>query len=201
MKTNSLCFSEVVQSSLEQWKAQTWKWDNFPQFGSIVTIESGKRTIFGVVFQVQTGSLDPIHAPVAYQKTEEELKSEQPQIFEFLKTTFDCLTIGYKENGKFFYTLAPEPPKIHAFVSKTTSDMAKSFLHSNQYLHLLFGHENKLGNIDELLLAILKFKASKTTLTQESIEKFSQTFSLITGNDYRRLKLFLLRAQNIFINN
>ena len=73
MKTNSLCFSEVVQSSLEQWKAQTWKWDNFPQFGSIVTIESGKRTIFGVVFQVQTGSLDPIHAPVAYQKTEEEL--------------------------------------------------------------------------------------------------------------------------------
>lgn len=197
MKNNNQCFAEVIQSSLDEWIAQSWEWDNFPQFGSIVTIKNKKRKVFGVVYSIQTGSLDPIHSPVAYKKTEEELMAEQPQIFEFLKTTFSCLTIGYEEQGETFYQLAPEPPKIHSFVSKVDELSAKSFFQNNMYLHPLFGYANKIGNLDELLLAILKFKTSIMTLTPEKINDFTQTFSLLTGNDYRRLKLFLQRAQSI----
>ena len=197
MKNNNQCFAEIIQSSLDEWISQSWKWDNFPHFGSIVTVEDKKRKTFGVIYSVQTGSLDPIHTPVAYKKTEEELMAEQPQIFEFLKTTFSCLTIGYEEEGKIFYQLAPEPPKIHSFVSKIDKSSAKEFFKSNLYLHSLFGYANKIGNLDELLLAILKFKTSTITLTQTEINNFMQTFSLLTGNDYRRLKLFLQRAQNI----
>ena len=197
MKNNNQCFAEVIQSSLQEWTAQTWKWDNFPQFGHIVKIEGQKRTLFGVVYQTQTGSLDPIHTTVAYKKTEEELKAEQPQIFEFLKTTFSCLTIGYEEKGKIFYQRSPEPPKIHAFVSTVTTDEAKKLFRNNSYLHLLFGNENKIGSIDELLLAILKFKSSSINLNSDQISSFAKDFSLLTGNDYRRLKIFLQRAQNI----
>ena len=195
MNNNKHYFAEIVQSSLQEWVAQTWQWDNFPKFGSIVTIENKQRIVFGIVHQVQTGSLDPIHTPVAYKKTEAELKAEQPQIFEFLKTTFSCLTIGYQENSKIFYQLAPEPPKIHAFVGHIDKELTKKFFLSEQYLHLLFGYANRIGNIDELLLAILKFKASIINLNSEKISNFVKTFSLLTGNDYRRLKLFLQRVE------
>lgn len=194
-QTSNKPFAEVIESSLDGWLAQTWQWDHFPSFGSLVTVASGKRTLFGIVHQVKTGSMDPVRFPMAYQKTEDELLLEQPQIFEFLKTTFSCLTLGYLEKGRIFYQLAPEPPKIHTFVSPVTPELGKRFFYSERYLHVLFGQASQLSNLDELLLAILKQLASLKALSPETIGDFAQSFSLLTGNDYRRLKLFLLRAQ------
>ena len=87
------CFAEVIESSLTGWLAQSWAWDKFQESGAFVAIEGKKRTVFGIVHQVQTGSMDAVRYPFPYQKTEEELLKEQPQIFEFLKTTFTCITI------------------------------------------------------------------------------------------------------------
>src|SRR5690348_3865197 len=150
-------FAEVIESSLTGWIAQSWSWDTFPEFGSIVAVEGKTRTIFGIVHQVQTGSMDPVRYPFPYQKTEEELRKEQPQIFEFLKTTFSCLTLGYQENhGNITYLIAPEPPKIHSFVTPIADNLAKQFFSSHNYLHILFGMSSGIGNVDELLLAVLK---------------------------------------------
>src|SRR5579872_2541465 len=131
-------FAEVIESSLTGWLAQSWRWDTFPSFGSLITIEEKKRTLFGIVHQVQTGSMDPIRYPFPYQKTEEELLREQPQIFEFLKTTFSCVTIGYQEKGSLFYLVSPEPPKIHSFISHPPIEITKTFFSNMRYLHLLF---------------------------------------------------------------
>jgi len=190
-------FAEVIESSLSNWTAQCWQWNQGPSYGSMVTIQGKKRTLFGIVHQVQTGSMDPVRYPFPYQKTEEELLAEQPQIFEFLKTTFSCLTIGYQEKGKMYYLLAPEPPAIHAFVAPMTLDMSKEFFYSASYLHLLFGFANQIPNLDELLLAIFKHQVESKILTERKIQSFIDTFSLLTGNDYRRLKLFLQRADHI----
>src|SRR6478609_5317855 len=100
MKMNNNAFAEVIESSLQGFTAQCWQWDNSPTFGSMVTIAGKKRTLFGLVHQMHTGSTDPVRYPFAYQKTEEELLREQPQIFAFLKTSFMCLIIGYQEGGK-----------------------------------------------------------------------------------------------------
>src|SRR5438105_1903017 len=120
-------FAEIIESSLQGWVAQSWQWDYFPPFGSLVSVEQGKRTYIGLVHQVKTGSIDPVRAPFAYQKTEAELLRDQPQIFEFLKTTFSCLSLGYQEDGKLFYTLAPEPTKIHTFVKATSAPLSTQF--------------------------------------------------------------------------
>ena len=142
-------FAEVIESSLTSWLAQSWAWDKFPAFGSFVAIESKQRTIFGIVHQVQTGSMDPVRYPFPYQKTEEELLAEQPQIFEFLKTTFSCLTIGYQEKKTISYLIAPEPPKIHSFIAHPDLETSKIFFASTRYLHLLFTHSAQIFNIDE----------------------------------------------------
>lgn len=188
-------FAEVIESSLIGWLSQSWQWDKFPAFGSLVTIENKHRTIFGIVHQIKTGSMDPVRYPFAYQKTEEELLQEQPQIFEFLKTTFSCLTLGYKEKDQILYQLAPEPPKIHSFVQAAPRELIQEFFSNEHYLHIIFGLSNQLFNLEELLLALLKNLNNHKIMHAKTIQSFVQTFSLLIGNDYRRLKLFLQRAQ------
>jgi hypothetical protein len=193
-------FAEVIESSLTSWLAQSWSWDMFPEFGSFVAVESKKRIIFGIVHQVQTGSMDPVRYPFPYQKTEEELLKEQPQIFEFLKTTFSCITIGYQEKKVISYLIAPEPPKIHSFVTRPDAEVSKIFFASTRYMHLLFTHSAQIFNMDELMLALLKQHMELNILTQHKINTFMQTYSLLTGNDYRRIKLFLQRAEHMLGN-
>ena len=86
--------AEIIESSLQTFLGQCWQWDIMPQFGSLVIAQNGNRPLFGLVYQIQTGSMDPTRYPFAYQKTHEELRAEQPQIFEFLKTSFSCLCVG-----------------------------------------------------------------------------------------------------------
>jgi hypothetical protein len=189
---NSKHFSEVIESSLNSWTAQCWQWNTFPTYGSIVTVLSNQRTFFGIVHHVQTGSMDPTRYPFPYQKTEEELLREQPQIFEFLKTTFSCLVVGYQEKSKIHYILAPEPAKIHAFVGYADKELTQQFFSDERFLHLVFNAQ--LPNLDDLLLAILYNQSALGLLTESKLGTFINTFSLLTGNDYRRLKLFLQRA-------
>lgn len=190
-------FGEVIESSLSIIKAQCWHWDDFPSFGSLITMEIQERTLFGLVHHIQTGSLDAQRTVFAYQKTEDELKREQPQIFEFLCTTFSCFILGYKEHDKIIYQVPPEPPKIHTFIYKATQQDSISFFSNEQYLPLLFSFAHHTFSLDELLLALLKNIADKQALTPQALSNFIQTFSLLTANDYRRLKLFLQRAQSV----
>jgi len=197
MNSNNSAFAEVIESSLHGFLAQSWQWNQFPAFGSMISVHTSKRTLCGVVHQVQTGSMDPVRYPFPYQKTEVELMAEQPQIFEFLKTTFNALIIGYQEKGRFHYICAPEPAKIHAFVTPMTTDLCKQFFYQNRYLHLLFGLQNQLFNLDELLLALVKYQVELGIMSEEKCATLIDSFCLLTGNDYRRLKLFLQRLQAI----
>ncbi len=195
-------FAEVVASSLEIFTAQCWEWDHQPRFGSLVCVRVQDLIIFGCVMQVRTGSLDPIRTPVAYKKTEEELRSEQPQIFEFLTTTFDAQVLGYLQvdqeiEQKIFYMLPPYPSKIHAFVQDCTVDLSDQFFSDTSFLHLLFAFQSKILNLDELLLSIIQQQSSAGALSKESFNNFCQTFSLLNGNDYRRTKLFLQRVAQV----
>ena len=194
---NKQAFGEVIESSLNIWRAQTWQWNNIPKYGNLVKTINHEKTIFSIIHNIQTGSIDKNRIVTPYQKTEEELKIEQPQIFEFLHTTFSCLTLGYIENNKTIYQLAPEPPKIHSFVYIANNEEIKNFFSNEQYLHVLFCFSNLIFSIDELLLSLLKNLSDLNVLKEENMIKFIETFSILTRNDYRRLKLFLQRAQTI----
>lgn len=190
-------FAEVIESSLTNFLGQSWVWDKFPNFGSLVEVQSGSDLILGIVTDVKTGSLDPLRYPFAYQKTEEELKAEQPQIFEFLKTSFNVQVVGSRGNGKFSTFIPSRPCKIHSFISECDRETNIQFFEKPDFLHLLFSFESKISNLDELLLAILRNLAQENALKKETLEQFCKIFSLLSGNDYRRLKIFLSRVENL----
>lgn len=193
-KQASKAFSEVIESSLYSWTGQSWKWDIFPAFGSLVTITNSKRTWFGLIYQVQTGSSDPSRSAFTYQKTEEELLAEQPQIFEFLKTTFSCLSVGFIEHEKLYYQLPPEPPKIHAFIEPACPALAKRFFGSTTYLPLLFNNPS-IQQTDELIIALLSEQKKLNVLSEEKLFEVLEMMALLTGNDYRRIKILSSRLQ------
>jgi hypothetical protein len=188
-------FAEVIESSLDSFLAQCWKWNQFPQFGSLVQVDQDSRIIFGCVTQITTGSIDPTRYPFPYQKTEKELLAEQPQIFELLKTTFKVQIIGYQEDETIFYVLPTKPCKIHSFVQDTPHKNIVQFFSRTDFLYLLFAFAHQIPNIDELLLAIVKELIGQNIFSTMLLENFCQTFSLLTGNDYRRLKLFIKRIE------
>lgn len=198
MTTKQAYFAEIVESSLSSWTAQSWEWDSFPEFGSIVMIPEKKRTLFGIVYDINTGSMESGRYPFPYKKTHEELLKEQPQIFEFLKTTFSCIALGYKEHDIIFHTFAPKPPKIHSFVGPLDSTDLKQFFISPNFLHLIFNNPH-IENEDELILAIIKNLTKQNLLSSEKKDVLIETYSLLIGNDYKRIKLFLERVQNIVI--
>jgi hypothetical protein len=197
----SSCFAEVIESSLETFTAQSWEWDFFPNFGSLVYVQDQEYLTLGCVIHIQTGSMDPMRYPFPYQKTEAELIAEQPQIFEFLKTIFKVQILGSVKkntlNQKVLYMLPPKPCKIHAFVGTSPLPIQSLFFENPDFLHILFAFAHNVQNLDELLLAILRQQADQKILTQHKLEQFLHTFSLLTGNDYRRLKLFTQRIEHI----
>lgn len=197
MNTNKPC-AEIIESSLQSWLAQSWQWNHFIPFGSLVTVECDNLTLFGLVFQIQTGSMDPTRYPFPYQKTTQELLNEQPQIFAFLKTTFSCITAGYAQQDNISYLLPPHPPHIHAFVTSASEDAYRTFFSGEQYLHLLFTLSSVGGfNIDELLLSIFKHLMQLGLLPHDRLTSLMHVYLLLTNNDYRRMKLFLQRLERM----
>ena len=194
-------FAEIIESSLRSWQAQCWQWDSMPTYGSIVAVKTGESTHFGIVHALTTGSHDTQRTVFAYKKSEEQLKKEHPHIFQFLTSTISCLPLGYKAHKRIHYQLAPRPPKIHAFVTLPDEDDLKSFFSQEQYLHTLFSHIDQVEALDDLLLALIGQLAHTHLLSQERLRRFIETFSLLTANDYRRLKLFLQRVQPILSHN
>lgn len=188
-------FAEVVESSLQLWTAQSWQWDELPNFAALMAVEEQNRTVFGIVAQSATTSWHGDRTPFAYQKTEAELMREQPQIFELLRSTFTCLTAGYQAMGEpITHCYAPRPPKIHSFVRPANDTEIIEFFSNDRSIPMLFAAAHHV-NLEELLLGLVQFRIQKGLFEPRHYTQFIDTLSLLSGNDYRRLKIFLHRLQ------
>jgi hypothetical protein len=192
-------FAEVIDSRLESFVAQCWQWNVMPNFGSLVEVTNKETIFFGVVVGIKTGSSDPVRQAFVYKKTEEELMAEQPQIFEFLQTTFDVYILGYKtsKNCKVFYVIPPRPCTIHSFVRCASVDIFCNFFSKSDFLYVLFSLQGNVAVIDDVLLAILKNLRLNGKLTKDFLDNLYQVFSLLTSSDYKRVKIFLRRLEEI----
>jgi len=190
-------FGEVIESSLTGFVVQSWEWDHAPLFGSLVMIRERDCILFGVVHQIVIGSIDTIRTPFAYRKTHEELKREQPHIFEFLRTTCACVIVGYRSGRSLLYMMAPNPPNIHSFVSPITPELAQQFFSCPDYLYVLQASNGSISHFDELLLALIAQSMQQGYLDERGLRLFMNTYVLIAGNEYRRIKLFARRIQHI----
>lgn len=187
-------FAEIIESSLATCMAQCWNWEEMPSFGSLVTLHEEDQTILGIVSNIQTGSMDANRYPFPYKKTHAQLRQDHPQIFEFLKTTFTLNIVGSITQSAIRYALPHKPARIHTFVAPASAQTAQHFFSTAAFLPLLFATVASPQVADELFLAIIDTLAGANMLNLAAFEEYYQTFSLLTNNDYRRLKLLLQRV-------
>lgn len=197
MNNTNKPFAEILQSTLSSWQAQCWQWNNVPEFGQLVIAHQNNSTVYAIIASITTGPKDPIRTPFAYQKTQQELEEEQPQIFEFLKTEFTCLTLGYTHNNQIYYQLPTRPAQIHTFVHEATTQDYQQFLASSDYLYLLLQTSEGTMPSQELLLALLKQALLNTSMSKEQMHNFLEHYFAHSSAQYQDTKLFLRRIQTL----
>ena len=75
-------FGEIIASSLTSWTIQSWQLEVYPPFGAIIQTSYDNMQHFGVISDINTGPKDSGRTPFAFGKTIQELKQEQPHIFQ-----------------------------------------------------------------------------------------------------------------------
>jgi hypothetical protein len=181
--------AEVVESSTTQLVAECRRLHEAPPFGALVRVPSGDLTVFGLVTNVATRSLEPNRRPTAYGKSEAELQAEHPQIFELLKTEIEALLLGYADGPRQYQLLPPQPPRIHSFVYECDPEEVRAFTTPLDFLRLIFSSGRT--NTDELLIA-----AARTAVAVHPppyLVSVGQELARLLKDDYDRLSATLRR--------
>lgn len=181
---------EVVESSTTELIAEACQLHGAPSFGRFVRVESA-APIIAIVYNVFTHSIEPNRRPTAYGKTEAELRLEQPQIFELLRTEFQALVVGYRDEQGPVPILPPQPARIHSFVYLCEDEEVADFTRSDEYLRSILGAAKV--PTDELLVATLRHALRARGGAGAYLVEMGKELSRLLRDDYDRLSSILRR--------
>lgn len=191
---------EVISATTSEFLAQCLKPETealtlpqAPPFGSFVKVECEelKLSVLGVVYNVQTGSIDSVHHPTALNLTRQELREQQPQIFDLLKTDFSTIIIGYKNLNKIFEYLPPHPPQIHDFVYICSKEEVKQITENLIFLRTILNTGN--APIEELVSACLRHANIVRDFDRLFMLKAGRELSNLLKDNYDRLNSIINR--------
>lgn len=194
---NKTYFAEIVESSATHFKAQCWQLGICPPSGSLVAVEMTGGVFFAMSSTIFTGCADGLARVYPYHQTPEQLQVQHPEIFEFLHTILTCLVVGDTGDECINYHSPGIPAPIHAFVREATNDECEAFFGSALWVPVLCGHFQHGAVPDELFIAILANLRMKKLITQATLEGFLDAYMAIADGEYRRLRLFVQRVQQL----
>ncbi len=192
---NRQAFGEIITSSLTNWIIQSWQLDNHPPFGAIIQIIHDDNKHFGVICDIKTGPKDASRNPFAFGKTIQELRQEQPHIFQLLQTTIMAIPISYSDKKNLIYQIPKRPAPIHSFAQLCTLQELQTFFSDANWIITFFNIAQQNPLFDELLIAVLHNAHYHQAFNKETLQEIIDTFCLLTHDDYRKLKIFLLRIE------
>ena len=184
---------EVVESSTTELIAQARELHGAPSFGQFVRVEAAMPVV-GIVFNVFTHSIEANRRPTAYGKTEAELRLEQPQIFELLRTEFQALVIGYLDGDESVQILPPQPARIHSFVYLCSDEQVRAFTRTDDYLRSIL-NTSKVPT-DELVIAVLRHAVRAHGHAPSYLVQMGKELSRLLSDDYDRLSSIIRRVVN-----
>ena len=185
---------EVVESSTIELVAEARQLNGAPAFGSFVRIESDMRSV-GIVYNTATHSLDPTRRPTAYGRSEEELRAEQPQIFELLRTHFHVLVIAYLDGDAPIHLLPPQPARIHSFVYPCDESLILQCSQGEEFLRSIL--QASRVPTDELLVASVRQALAARGFDRRYLVEVGKEISRLLRDDYDRLSSVVRRIASV----
>ena len=152
---------------------------------------------YALVYGANTASLEPNRRPSALGfADEDELRAQQPQIFELLRTEFSGLLIAYAPgDGKWLRRhLPPKPPRIHSRVYLCDPDEVRALTGDLSFLRaLLLPSGGALAGVptDELVAACLRGAREAQVNDQEFLLRAGKSLAALLAEDYDRLQAIL----------
>jgi hypothetical protein len=107
---------EVIDTSVADFVAQACTFDVAPPFGGFVKVTVPERTIYGIVYAIHSGSIEPGGRPVLRGRDgmrDRAIYDQNPDLEQLLRTEFSALIVGYEERGALRRYLPPSPPSLH----------------------------------------------------------------------------------------
>ncbi|WP_218081107.1 HAS-barrel domain-containing protein [Anthocerotibacter panamensis] len=192
--------AEVIVTATTEFLAQcldgeALEFPRAPAFGSLVKAvdeERGQET-YGVVFFTTTVPIDSVHRARALGLSPQQLREEQPQIFEMLKTEFRAVIVGYREGRVLYQYLPPYPPQVHEPVYACTKAETAKFCQQLTFLRTLMQVPG--APADELLAAVLRHGYLATGRSRTWLVQAGREVSLLLKDDYDRLNAIVRRLQ------
>ena len=153
--------------------------------------------VYALVYGANTASLEPNRRPSALGfADEDEMRKQQPQIFELLRTEFSGLLIAYSEGGgkPLRRHLPPLPPRIHSRVYPCTPEETRVLTEDLSFLRpVLLPSGGALAGVpsDELAAACLRLARESHPDDQAFLLRAGRTLATLLASDYERLQAIL----------
>ncbi len=187
-----MAIGEIIASTTAEFVAEAKRYDQIPAYGSFVKVRDGNILVYGIVSGAYTGSLDGASKAKAFFKSIVELKLEQPQIFELLRTEFSCVVVGYEEAGRYHPYYPPSHPGLHLPVEQ--ADDLEVLTISQWFNYLEKTLNNPSGNGEELTAAAIRRAARLQTDPGSYIIRAGRELLRMLNYDTQRLKSIFERV-------
>lgn len=188
---------EVVEASSAEFVAQCYKLDQAPPLGSLVKTLDKLGEIYGVVYNVETHSLEPGRRVVARGENleaEEEIFTANPQLARLLTTDFKILVVGHVEGKTWHQYLPPKNASIHGFVYTCHIEEVRTFTQSLDFLSLVVNAKIPVP-VDEVIGACLRNASKAHDDPNAFLVKAGKELARLLSGDVNRLNSLLKRIK------
>jgi len=149
---------EVIEASTTDFVAQCYELYQSPPLGSLVKTRDESVELYGIVYNATTSSFEPGRRPIARGKdeaSEAAIYQSSPQLARLLRSEFEALVVGHRENDKLYHYLPPKPARLHGFVYLCPPEEVREFSQSLAFLNILINTSLPVAT-DELIAACLR---------------------------------------------
>lgn len=185
---------EIVETSTTELVAQACELGVAPAFGSLVRVEAQDGDIFGLVYAVRTGGLDPGAQAVLRGRSgvrDGAIYQENPDLAAVLRTSFSALVVGFCDDGALRQYLPPHPPPLHWSVYECPEPRLAEFTHQLDYLRSVLAAPG--APADELAAAHLRLARQARSFEPSFALRAGRELARLLADDYGRLSAILRR--------
>jgi len=199
LKTGELSdrVGEIIEAGTTDFTAQCYQLYKSPSLGSLVKASDAPLEIYGIVANAATAGIEPGRRPIARGRDEvdeEAVYRSSPQLEKLLRTEFEVLVVGYKEDEKLFRFLPPRPARIHGFVYQCSPDEVREFSQSFDFLSLLLNARFNIP-VEELVAASLRQMSRVHEDSRRFLVAAGKELAVLLGGEFNRLKSILKRIE------
>ncbi len=154
------------------------------------TIPQPNGVQFAVVYHVRSGSLEPGRRSAAYGMEEDELRKEQPHIYELLMTELSGLVIGYVSDGALLCRVPTHPPRLHSQIVEAGKEDYRLFATGElEFLPAMLNLAD-CPDVDDLVASTLRW-IYQSSGDRVFLVRVAKELAELLRNDYDRLRRIL----------